>query len=228
MAEHARSGRSRLRRSEKSRGPTHRPSVWAGAIAIFLLLLIAGIRLYGDNLYDYPENPASDQLQKDGVIVCLAGGKYRIESAFSLYANGVGERLFIVGAGPKATKESIAKLQAVETAQKIPWDRYDRILVETESRNTIENAFAVKRFLELNPQVKKIFLVTSSYHMRRAEFMIANQIPKYVQIVPFTPLSTEIDRSNWWHTWLGISLTTEEYFKLLMVKLLLPALGYFS
>jgi len=227
VAEHSSSGRRGISRSENHRSPTHRPSVWAGAISIFLLLLIAGIRVYGDNLYEYPENPSPSNLPKDIVIVCLAGGKYRIEAAFSLYANGIGERLFIVGAGPKATKDAIAKLQAVETAQKIPWDRFDKILVENESRNTIENAFAVKRFLEQNPQVKKILLVTSGYHMRRAEFMISNQIPLDVQIIPFTPTSTEIGRENWWQTWLGISITVEEYFKLLLVKMLLPTLGYF-
>lgn len=205
----------------------HRPSAWAGAISIFLLLMIAGIRVYGENLYDYSENPPAESLPKDGVIVCLAGGKYRIEAAFALYANGVGERLFIVGAGRKATKDGLAKLQAVATAQKIPWDRFDRIIVETESRNTIENAFAVRRFHEENPQVKKILLVTSSYHMRRALFMIANQLPQDVQILPYTPPNSEIGKENWWHTWLGISITLEEYFKLLLVKMILPTLGYF-
>jgi uncharacterized SAM-binding protein YcdF (DUF218 family) len=228
VAKHPHAGRSGISsRLKKTRGPTHRPSVWAGAISIFLLLLIAGIRFYGDNLYDYPENPALPSLQKDTAIVCLAGGKYRIEAAFSLYANGVGERLFIVGAGPKATKDGLAKLQAVETAQKIPWDRFDRIVVENESRNTFENALVVKSFLEQHPQVKKILLVTSSYHMRRAEFMIASQIPADVQIIPFTPMSGEVGKQNWWQSWLGISLTVEEYTKLWLLKVLLPMLGYF-
>lgn len=228
MAEYPGNGRRSITGLNNERGPTHRPSVWAGAISIFLLLLIAGIRVYGDYLYDYPANPTpSDLKPKDGVIVCLAGGKYRIEAAFSLYANGVGDRLFIVGAGKKATKDGLAKLQAVEVAQKIPWDRYDRIVVETESRNTIENAFAVKQFLEQRPDVKKIILVTSSYHMRRAEFMIKSQIPADVTIVPYAPENTEIERRNWWQTWLGISVTVEEYVKFLMVKVLLPLLGKF-
>lgn len=207
----------------------HRPSAWAGAIAIFILLLIAGIRFFGDNLYEFSKNPPLTDLpkDKDSALVCLAGGKYRIEAAFSLYAHGVGERMFIVGAGPKVTKEGLAKLQAVQTAQKIPWDRYDRIMVENDSRNTIENAFAVKRFLELNPSVKKIVLVTSSYHMRRASFMIASQIPADITIVPFAPEATEISPSNWWHTWLGISVTVQEYLKFLAVRMLLPLLGRF-
>lgn len=207
----------------------HRPSAWAGAIAVFLLLLIAGIRVFGDNLYEFPPNLEISALpkEKDSVLVCLAGGKYRIEAAFSLYAAGVGERLYIVGAGPKATKEGLAKLQAVQTAQKIPWDRFDRVEVETDSRNTIENAFAVKRFLELHPSVKRIVLVTSSYHMRRASYMIATQIPPDVAIIPHAPEPTEIGRGNWWHTWLGISLTVQEYAKFLMVRVLLPLLGRF-
>jgi uncharacterized SAM-binding protein YcdF (DUF218 family) len=158
VAEHSSSGRRGLSRKKHERSPTHRPSLWAGAISILILLSIAGIRFYGDNLYDYQSNPPENSLKKDGAIICLAGGKYRIETAFSLYASGVGEKMYIVGAGKKATKASLAKLQAVETAQKIPWDRYDRILVETESRNTIENAFAVKRYLEQNPQINRAFI----------------------------------------------------------------------
>ncbi len=207
----------------------HKPSVWAGAIAIFILLLIASIRVLGANLYEYPQNPSIADLPRDkeAALICLAGGRYRIEAAFFLYAQGVGNRLLIVGAGPKATRDGLSKLQAVNSAQKIPWDRYDRIEVETDSRNTIENAFAVKRFLELHPSVRKIVLVTSSYHMRRAIFMIASQIDQKIEIVPYAPESTEISVQNWWHSWLGISVTVEEYLKFLAVRILLPIIGSF-
>jgi uncharacterized SAM-binding protein YcdF (DUF218 family) len=192
-----------------------------------LLLLIISIRLIGDNLYDYPENPALPQISKETVIVCLAGGKHRIEAAYALFADGVGSHLFVVGAGKKATAQGLARLQGAEVAQKIPWDRFDRIEVETESKNTIENAFAVKRYLEQNPQVKSILLITSSYHMRRARMMIAEHISADVNIVPYTPPAAEIERGNWWHSWLGISMTVVEYVKLQLAKVLMPALRYF-
>jgi uncharacterized SAM-binding protein YcdF (DUF218 family) len=190
-------------------------------------LFASGIRVFGDNLYDYPVNPNPLTIPKDSVIVCLAGGKHRIEAAYSLFAEGVGDRLFVVGAGKKTTAIGLAKIQAVDAAQKIPWDRFERILVENESRNTIENAFVVKRFLDQNPDVKNLVLVTSSYHMRRAKFVIAHQIPADINIIPYTPANTEIEHENWWQSWLGVSVTAEEYFKFLMASLLVPRLGYF-
>ena len=204
----------------------HRPSVWAGAISIFMMLTIVGIRIYGDNLYEYPADPDPLTLPKNSLIVCLAGGKHRIETAFSLFADGVGEHLFIVGAGKRATAAALSRIQAAKVAQKISWDRFDKIQVESDSRNTIENAFVVKKFLDQNPNVKNIVLVTSTYHMRRAMFMIAQQISANVNIIPYTPLNAEIAQDNWWQSWLGISVTTEEYFKYLMARFLIPKLGY--
>jgi uncharacterized SAM-binding protein YcdF (DUF218 family) len=161
------------------------------------------------------------------VIVCLAGGKHRVETAYSLFADGVGDRLWIIGAGKKSTVMGLARVQASEVAQKIPWDRFDRILVETESRNTIENAFAVKRFLEQFQGLKSVVLVTSPYHMRRSILMIAHHIPPETRIVPFTPVTAEFGKGNWWQTWTGISVTVAELLKFELASLLVPHLGYF-
>jgi len=215
-------------KKEERRGPTHRPSVWAGALSVFLLLAIIALRVYGDYLYDYPPNPGiADLPQSNTAIVVLAGGKHRIETAYELFADGVGDRLFVVGAGRKSTVMSIARIQGVEVAQKIPWDRFDKIHVETESRNTIENAYAVKRIVQQNPRLTTLILLTSSYHMRRAQFMIAYHLPPEVRVIPYTPANEQIVRTNWWHTWLGIQVTIQEYFKYLVARVLLPIIGNF-
>ncbi len=224
MATNPRPRRSSL---ETGQGPTHRPSVWAGVISIFLLLLITAIRFLGDELYAYPPNPPTDQLPKNAVIVCLAGGKFRIQAALSLFSQGVGDRLLIVGTGKKTTPESLARAHAVETKETIPNHRFGQIEVETESRNTIENAFAVRRYLQKNPEVQNLLLITSGYHMRRAEIMIANQISPEVKIIPFVPPNEALVKQNWWHSWIGIQVTTVEYFKFLLGSLLIPRLGYF-
>lgn len=189
--------------------------------------MIVGIRLLGDNLYNYPANSDPASIPKDAVVICLAGGKQRIESAFSLYADGVGQRLYIVGAGKNASAAALSRMQASQVAQKISWDRFDKIQVETESRNTMENAFVVKRFLEQNPQVKNVVLVTSSYHMRRALFMIALQIRADVKIIPHAPANLEFERNKWWQSWNGITVTIVEYAKYLLASFLIPRLGYF-
>lgn len=183
------------------------------------------MRVAGDSLYDYPANPAL--LPRNCVIVCLAGGKRRIDASFSLFADGVGEQLWIIGAGKKATVMGLARAQAVEVAQKIPWDRFDKIQVETESRNTIENSFAVRRLLEQNPGVKQVVLVTSPYHMRRALLMIGQHIPADVTLIPYSPPTAEFGQGTWWRTWTGIALTVEETVKFQLASFLVPRLGYF-
>lgn len=224
MAEHD-DGGSRLASRKTFRGPNHRPSVWAGAFSILLALLVLGIRVGGDTLYDFPANPA--ELPKDCVIVCLAGGKHRVDTSYALFADGVGDQLWIIGAGKRATVMGLARVQAGDVAQKISWDRFERIHVETESRNTIENAFAVKHFLDQNPGVKKLLVVTSPYHMRRSLLMIGHHIPADIELIPYTPPTAEFAGSNWWYTWTGISLTIEETVKFWLASWLVPRLGYF-
>lgn len=211
----------------KKKGPSHASSLWAGGLSLFLLSLIIAVRLLGDRLYQYPLNPNLTELPKDATIICLAGGKFRVEAAYSLYANGVGEQLLVVGAGKKSTPQLLGRAHADGAAQSISQERFGRIQVETESRNTIENAFAVARFLEQNPQVKNIVLVTSGYHMRRAQMMIQTQVHREIRLIPYTPPSDALNQGNWWHTWLGIEVTTVEYVKFLLASLLIPRLGYF-
>lgn len=205
----------------------HRPSAWAGALSILILSVILAVRLFGDRLYDYPENPPLDKIPADATIVCLAGGKFRIEAAYNLYSQGVGKQLFIVGAGKKSNPVNLGRAHAAETLQKMAYTRFRGIQVETESRNTIENAFAVSRFLQQNPDVKSIVLVTSAYHMRRAQVVIEHQVHSSLEIIPYTPPSERIEKRTWWHSWLGIEVTMTEYFKFLLASLLAPQLGYF-
>lgn len=222
MAEHD-DGGSRLIAAVNPKGPARR--IWAGAFVFFCLFFLASFRLFGDSLYDYPANPPS--LPQNSVIVVLAGGKHRIETAYSLFADDVGEQLWIIGAGKKATVMGLARAQATEAAQRIPWDRFEKIQVERESRNTIENAFAVKRLLDQNPETKTLVVVTSSYHMRRSLLMIGHQIPADVTLVPYTPTTAEFGAGTWWHTWTGIAVTIEESLKFQAASLLVPRLGYF-
>jgi uncharacterized SAM-binding protein YcdF (DUF218 family) len=222
LAEHDGNGRSSLTASSPRRS-----KIWAGAAFLSFLVTAFLLHLAGDTLYDYPANPAPLAFPANTVIACLAGGKHRIEAAFSLFADGVGEQLWIIGAGKHSTVTTLARAQAAEVAQKIAWNRFDKIQVETESRNTIENAFAVKRLLDQNPTLKNVVLVTSPYHMRRSMLMIQHHVPADIHVIPFTPISADFGREDWWHTWFGFSLTIAEAVKLELARLLVPHLSYF-
>lgn len=217
----------RRRSSVKDLGPRNRSSIFAGAVAIFLLTFIIAIRLLGDRLYDFPSNPELASLPKNTAIICLAGGKGRIETAFDLFFQDVGDSLFIIGAGKKSTINSLLRNHASPREVQTNEHRLGRIIVENESRNTIENAFAVSRYLQQNPNIKTVLLVTSGYHMRRAQFMIENQVHREIKIIPYNPPKEVIEQQTWWHTWLGIQVTVVEYGKFLLATLLIPRLGYF-
>ena len=203
----------------------HKPSFWAGTIAIALLCLIISFRLLGDELYNIPPNPDSKTIPSDAMIICLAGGKKRIETSLQLYAQGVASGLFIVGAGPKVTLTSLMKNHAAALQTSISAERIAHILVESESKNTLENAFVVDRYLANNPNIQKIVLVTSGYHMKRAKYMIQYQGHRPVTIIPFTPSPESIDQRNWWQSWLGMELTMGEFFKYLLVAGVMPMLN---
>lgn len=212
------------RSSINTKGPNHRSSIWAGAFSIFILLVFIGLRTVGDNLYLFPENPPLPSIPKDTAIICLAGAKGRIEEAFSLYAKGVGNSLYIIGAGKRSSIQTLVKNHAAQSAELISEPRLQQVRVETESRNTIENAAVVDRILQARPELQSFVLVTSGYHMRRAQFMIENQSHRKVQIIPYVPEKESIGRFNWWTTWLGIQITLMEYLKYLMAVILVPKL----
>lgn len=184
------------------------------------------MRLFGDRLYDFAPNPELSALPGDVSIICLAGGKKRVEAALNLYAEGVGQNLVIIGAGPKSTVSALIRAHAPQAAQRLSPERLGKIIVETESRNTIENAFAIDGYLHKHPKVKTILLVTSGYHMRRAQLLIELQTKRPVTIIPYTPPNESIEQKNWWHTWLGIEVTTLEYLKLVLAKVLVPRLSF--
>ncbi|MCO5143665.1 MAG: YdcF family protein [Oligoflexia bacterium] len=207
---------------------SHRSSIFAGSAAILILLLITGVRFFGDSLYEFPRPYSEKNLPSDGAIICLAGGKFRIEAALQLFSEGIGSRLLIVGAGEKTSPSSILRSHAPQLMGKISQDRFERIQVETESKNTIENAFVVAHFLEKNPDLNEIILITSSYHHKRALLMIEQQIhnKKDLKIIPFVAKEETLDKNNWWHTWLGIQVTVIEYAKLLFARFFVPRIQY--
>ncbi len=217
---------SRRRSSiEKERGPWHAPSLIAGALSIFILLLIVAIRILGDQLYNYPQNPELTAIPPKTAIVCLAGGKFRVEAAYSLFAEGVGDRLFIIGAGKKSTPIGLARAHASGTMEKLNDSRIEKIFVETDSANTIENAVAVSRLMDQHPEIENVLLITSGYHMRRAQVMIESQLHRKVAVYPYVPTNEALTKTNWWHSWLGIQVTSMEYFKFQLARYLMPRIN---
>jgi uncharacterized SAM-binding protein YcdF (DUF218 family) len=212
-------------KNQKSRFPKEATFVGLFLLASVILL----IKVTGDQLYAYEANPNIDKIGKSTLIVCLAGGKGRIQSALSLYSRGKGLALFIAGAGPKTTRETLLREHLPpEAIASISGSRRENIVVETQSRNTIENAYAIARFLRSNPEVTDIILITSAYHMRRSLLIVENALRGQVTVIPYTAKEgAAILRENWTSSWVGIGVTLEETGKLLLARIFIPMLEIF-
>lgn len=177
----------------------------------------------GDNLYKFPQIDSANSLPRDASIICLGGGKGRIAAAFSLYSSGIGQELMFIGVGKKSTAASLLKIHAPDL--KIPEEKLATIQVETESKNTFENAVAVGKFLEKNPNLNKLILVTSAYHMRRAKYLVEQEARRKIEITLYNPPNEGIEEKTWWHSLIGIQVTVVEYLKFLMATEVYPRLS---
>lgn len=199
----------------------------AGTIFLLVLLIVTLIKSAGDSLYSYTENSNLSNLDSSTLITVLAGGRGRISTALELYANGNGIALYVAGAGRRSTRESIMRdYLEPELSKKLDENRIRNIFVETQSRNTIENAYAISRFTRNNPEIKVIVLVTSAYHMRRSELILKNALRSKALILLYTADST-INKRNWFNSYNGIIVTMLEWGKFTLAKIFIPLLEIF-
>jgi uncharacterized SAM-binding protein YcdF (DUF218 family) len=96
-------------------------------------------------------------------------GADRVFHTLLLYRKGkIGKIIISGGSGAVFKKESTeaAELRNVLLFAGVP---DSVILVEAKSRNTRENALFTKKLLEQHPEIRKTILITSAFHLRRAE-----------------------------------------------------------
>ncbi len=74
------------------------------------------------------------------------------------------------------------------------------IIIENQSQNTVENMLcsllALQRTFWLN-RVKKVLLVTTTYHMRRSLALARYLFPDHIQVIPCPADDNNTRRSNW-------------------------------
>jgi len=107
-------------------------------------------------------------MEKADAIVLLGGEtESRARRVAELYQEGVADRVIVVGYGDNASnRRRIIRLGVPE----------DRILTESESVSTYENAKFTKSLFEEH-QIQRVLLVTSRFHTRRALATFQQLIP---------------------------------------------------
>jgi len=120
---------------------------------------------------------ASDGAHTDAIVV-LTGDEQRIPRGLSLLRAGASRRLLISGVGERATAAALAADAHVPRALFRCCVDLGRMAVDTRS-NAEETAAWARAH-----RLRSLRLVTSDYHMRRAEVELAAELGPGVTILP--------------------------------------------
>ena len=141
--------------------------------ALVAILYALGFFLFSVTL----EEPAAADALTDA-IVAITGGEGRIEQGIEMLEDGRGKRMLIAGADPAVTKADLVRRLGGKR-------RLVQCCVDlgSESVDTRSNAEEAKRWIAKR-NYRSIRLITSDWHMRRAQYEFRRQLGDKVKIVP--------------------------------------------
>ncbi len=96
-------------------------------------------------------------------------GADRFLHPLQLYRLGKIKKFIITGGDGKVLGKGIPEAEQIEKVLLMAGVPEEAIYTEGNSRNTRENALNTAAFLKQHPELKKLLLVTSAFHMRRSE-----------------------------------------------------------
>ncbi len=96
-------------------------------------------------------------------------GADRFLHPLQLYRLGKIRKFIITGGDGKVLGKGIPEAEQIEKVLLMAGVAEEDIYTEGNSRNTRENAVNTAAFLKQHPELKRLLLVTSAFHMRRSE-----------------------------------------------------------
>ncbi len=216
---------------------------WRSEYLWHLVLFIGGLAfgfsllasLLAGDIYDYQDTVIQDDLPEIDAIVCLGGGRGRIGAAGDLwyrYWEAVQRSrldaqkipvLYFSGMGAQVSWPLLAKQIRKEISQKV---RPEDVVIERESSNTDANARWLARYAQ-NHQWKKILLLTSSYHMKRAQFIFDHVLKAQENLIEIETVSVYQEpfaAHEWRSDPHGVRVTLMEYLKWIYYRAIWQAL----
>ena len=185
-------------------------------IFLFIILIIfAGFIWWVIFLFNIlPKNYYSknfpDRSFNTGVIV-LTGGKMRIEKGMEIMQKGYAEKMFISGV-----------FMPSEIQMKFKIEKTKKDLLECcisfgeEAKNTIENAGEADQWLRKNPEITKVILITSYYHLPRSILIFEKKLWSNPEIYAVPA----VEKVNLFEQPLfHLRLVSSEYFKVIYTLL---------
>ena len=151
----------------------------------------------------------------DSIIVLgsRSACEYRVPVAVNAYLQGRADNIIMCGGKIINTSEDISEAElmykrAIESG--VP---ENKIIVEKKSLNTVENILCalveLQRLMWLN-NVKRVLLVTTSFHMRRSLEIAKYLFPEHIEVYPCPADDTTTRRDNWMNSVAGIERVKAE------------------
>ena len=177
-------------------------SFWLSIVTLLLLYIVILFSLFINEL-----RVATDEIAYADAIVVLTGGTGRVEEGLRLFREGRGGYLILSGVEETSSLGAIFPGRDLKTSVDT-----SRIILDIESRRTIDNAFNVKKIVE-EKGFKSLILVTSNYHMKRASTILRKTINGEVKLYRNPVRGPNFKDEEWWGNLKSLKLVTSEFFK---------------
>ncbi len=196
---------------------------WIGlSVLITVLLLVLALPYYlsPDDLAGCDARPSTSsseikaKCKPAGAIVAVSGGdtSARAGEAIKLYKNGWAPMLIFSGAAQdKSGPSNASAMRSQAEADGVP---AKNIAIDEYSNTTAQNAERTKTIFE-KLGIKKIILVTSAYHQRRASLEFNKRAGDQVKVINHPVAHDKQWTSTWYLTPIGWWLSLGELVKII-------------
>lgn len=174
---------------------------------IGVVVIIAGV-IIGTGFYLSPQT----NLTTADAIVVISGGEtdLRVKEGVKLFQEKWAPILVMSGAARDMGESNAEAMKRLAIKLDVP---ADRILVEKEARNTLDNAKFTRELLASH-NIKSIILVTSPYHQRRAYITFRYYLGTDMRIINHSAADSAWRKNGWWNNAWARAISLSELQKI--------------
>ena len=152
------------------------------------------------------------------VLGSIKASKYRVPVAVDAYNAGRAGKLILCGGKLRDFPDGkYSEAEHMRLAALTMGVAEKDIILENKSLNTAENILftliELQRTFCLN-NIRKVLLVTTTYHMRRSLAIARYLLPEHIAIIPCPANDNNTRQDNWMNTSIGIARAKGEAMKI--------------
>jgi len=144
----------------------------SGLTIALLVTFIIYIPIYA-KMQKSRANGAFFQKSPDAIAV-FTGDKGRIAYAMELLKKNPTSKLFISGVHAANSFQTLLAKQSIPTTTEELLASGMQVDLDYESKNTFENVRETVEYLKSNPDIKKVLIISSDYHIMRVKLIISH------------------------------------------------------